>query len=86
MAKKSDNKMVCCGTALMKVFKDLGNYTQESQKKDLLNFVHNVFTTENVPQDYANEILDNLENKNVKYGVIYLGDIVMKGMKLGVIK
>lgn len=86
MAKKSDNKTICCGTALMKVFKELGNYTQESQKKDLLNFVHNTLTNENVPQDYANDILENLKNKSVKYGVIYLGDIVMKGMKLGVIK
>lgn len=48
--------------------------------------MQNTLRKENVPQDYANEILENLENKNVKYSVIYLGNIVMKGMKLGVIK
>ena len=86
MVKKLSTKMITCGTALMKIFRILKNFTQEYQKKELINLVQNTLRKENVPQDYANEILENLENKNVKYSVIYLGNIVMKGMKLGVIK
>ena len=83
---KKNDKMITCGTALKKVLGQLDTYRYDSQKQELICFVDNVFTNENVPQDYANEILENLKTKPVKRGVQYLVDIVLKCMGLGVIK
>ncbi len=84
--KTSSNKMITCGTALKKNLGKLDVYRYDNQKRDLIAFVGEVFSTENVPQEYANEILTNLETKPVKKGVQYLTDIVLKCMGLGVLK
>ena len=78
--------MITCGTALKKNISKLDVYRYDSQKSDLIAFVGEVFTKENVPQEYASEILTNLQSKPVKKGVQYLTDIVLKCMGLGVIK
>lgn len=76
----ANKKEISCGKVLTKHFSQLNAFTQESQKAELINFVSSIFDSNNVPRDYADEVINNLKKKNVKYGVIYLGDIVMAGM------
>lgn len=91
MAKTTNNKKysdaeMCCGTALMKQFDKLNTFRLESQKQDLINFLKSELTEGKVPQDYAKQIIENVSAKGVKYGIIYLGDIVLAGMGLKTIK
>lgn len=84
--KKYSKAEMCCGTALMKKFAELDTFKVEDQKEDLLNFLRSELTEGKVPQDYAQEIIENVNRKGVKWGVIYLGDVVLAGMGLKVLK
>lgn len=91
MAKTTNNKKysdaeMCCGTALIKQFDKLDKFRLESQKQDLINFLKSELTEGKVPQDYAKQIIENVAHKGVKYGIIYLGNIVLAGMGLRVYK
>lgn len=81
---KKDDKMITCGTALKKAFNELNMFQLESQKPELITFVEDLFNKNNVPREYANEVITQLKTKTLKKGVIYLGDIVLKCMGLGV--
>ena len=84
--KKYSDAEMSCGTALMKNFKKLDEFRSESQKQDFLAFLTEQFTVNKVPQEYASTILENIKSKGVKWGTIYLGDIVLAGMGLRVCK
>ena len=84
--KKYSDAEMCCGTALIKQFDKLDKFRLESQKQDLIDFLKSELTEGKVPQDYAKQIIENVNKKGVKWGLIYLGDIVLAGMGLRVCK
>lgn len=84
--KKYSDAEMSCGTALMKNFNKLNEFYSESQKDEFINFLTEQFTVNKVPQDYAAEIIENVKRKGVKWGTIYLGDVVLAGMGLRVVK
>ena len=84
--KKYSDAEMCCGTALMKQFDKLNTFRLESQKQDLIDFLKSELTEGKGPQDYSKQIIENVNKKGVKWGLIYLGDIVLAGMGLRVYK
>ena len=84
--KKYSDAEMCCGTALLKSFKTLDTFKLESQKQELVEFLKSQLSEGKVPQDYAKEIIKNVMMKTVKAGISYLGNIVLAGMGLKVLK
>ena len=84
MKQKVNQKQLSCGMILSKHMSEFSKFNSESQKQELIDFVKELFDKNNAPADYAEEVITNLKHKSVKYGVIYLGDIIMAGMGLRV--
>ena len=82
MKKTINEKQLSCGMILSKHMNEFSKYTSESQKSEFINHVKELFEKNNAPADYAEEVITNLKRKSVKYGIIYLGDIIMAGMGL----
>lgn len=82
MKTKSNAKEISCGTALMSIFKELDQFKYEDQKKDMIQLIEKTFKMKNVPEDYAQEMLDTLRSSSLKMGLKYIGNVVMAGMGL----
>ena len=76
---KNNKAEISCGKALTKSFEKLHQFTKESQKAELVAFLEKLFSKENVPTDYANEIITNVKRKSVVSSIIYLGNVVLAG-------
>ena len=82
MKSKSNAKEISCGMALTSIFKELDQFKYEDQKKDMIQLVEKTFKMKNVPEDYAQEMLDTLKSSSLKNGLKYIGNVVMAGMGL----
>ena len=82
MKSKSNAKEISCGMALTGIFKELDQFKYEDQKKDMIQLIEKTFKMKNVPEDYAQEMLDTLKSSSLKNGLKYIGNVVMAGMGL----
>lgn len=72
-----------CGSVIQSNFAKLN---KASSKEEVIDLITKAFDKENVPKDYAAQVLTNLKSKSFERGVQYLGDIVLAGMGLKVLK
>lgn len=79
MKNKVSKSEKSCGMALVKEFKNLGQFQFDNQKAEYVAFIEHVFNKYNTPKEYAEEMLTNIKKMSVKNAQTYICNVILAG-------